>query len=451
MSALRANLRILFTRVACWLWYALLLWMWLFWLLEMPEKQLFAYFIFFVYPFLLSGLYLLRMHMEIQKRPFSLGLPGYRVVLRSVVFISGVLLSLIFCLPSLLVSGLSWPERALITSFIFFCGMSLYLLPSVSYYLLGRWLTILGLVGLIFVIRCNYEWIRQFSWQVVAVSISILGLIICIVTWLALNPERVHQRHRKLTLAHIIRTESYKKRVKVVPIPAENLFLAVINKYQFLSIGRYVWGRLFETLLPVLASWKLLLFVVPCAVSIVGFADQSFIDAIFLPLLGLVVLPIKLPVWSSILTPGGRKERFAGTVFASFVITLVIAAIVGLASIISDVLVLIIPEFTLFGKTVVYHSIDVKMVYLTLFVIPLTFTVQLYFHRWPIMTSILMVVISIPLFYVLFVGLDFFKSANVVSMIGICALGWVIFLGVLRYICLQFDLVGQQNDPYVSI
>jgi hypothetical protein len=161
----------------------------------------------------------------------------------------------------------------------------------------------------------------------------------------------------------------------------------------------------------------------------------------FIP--AMVVMNMRLPVHSSMLISGGRKERFAGTITAVAIATVLISVwgVVMAAS--SMLLEIVVPEFTLRTVTFAYRAISVKYIFVPLLIAPFAFIIRLIFYKRPIyMISTLMPLIYLTVFIGIVWRKQFGAMINLISIIAMLALGWGIFLLVSRYICMKRNLAG---------
>jgi hypothetical protein len=126
------------------------------------------------------------------------------------------------------------------------------------------------------------------------------------------------------------------------------------------------------------------------------------------------------------------------------VIAVLITVMVTIVAAISIPLAAIMPDITLRGTTFKFHAAYLQPFFIPLLMIPIVFTIQLIFLKKPFYTMVTIML----LFVLLFSTGRFFKLlgavVNPISLvISLLVLSWVIFVAVLRYICMRRCLVGQ--------
>ena len=142
---------------------------------------------------------------------------------------------------------------------------------------------------------------------------------------------------------------------------------------------------------------------------------------------------------------GGRNERFYTTMTLVATTAVLITALVTIIAALTVALTAIMPDITLRGRTFTFHPAIITLFFVPLLMIPLASTSQLIFYRRPIFT-----VLSIMLLFMLlfFIGTNLRKPlgaamVNPVSIVAMLVLSWLIFVLVLRRICMRRCLFGQ--------
>jgi hypothetical protein len=122
-----------------------------------------------------------------------------------------------------------------------------------------------------------------------------------------------------------------------------------------------------------------------------------------------------------------------------------ITALVTIMAVLSVALTAIMPDITLRGSTFTFQAVNIELFFVPLLIIPVASTFQLIFYRRPIF-----MVLSIMLLFMLlsFIGAILHKTLGVemlnpVSIVSLLVLSWLIFVLVLRHICMRRCLVGQ--------
>jgi hypothetical protein len=228
-----------------------------------------------------------------------------------------------------------------------------------------------------------------------------------------------------------------------------------MRKTGFGNFSKSLWGLLYETLGPALVRWRTVALVLCLTVLVCGSWEPVAFD-LLLTGAGILFLEVELPVWSSMLTTTGRRQRFCAVLFSALATTIFAVIIAHIASALSAVLALLIPDFVIWGETVSYHRLDVTMVYLMAAVVPLTFTAQLSFRKWPLRTALILILfVLIPFCAMIYLvsdtgsGLHFVRGAP--FMVGALVFGWAVFAAALYFICSRIDLAAHRADAHVSL
>jgi hypothetical protein len=261
----------------------------------------------------------------------------------------------------------------------------------------------------------------------------------------AWNRDKV-QRYRRVRAA--VKWDKLKK----YPSPwVETFFLGRMNRYDYVSTGRYIWGELYTALgiaLSQLSQWKAAFsgaFLALLMVCFLGYMGPGINILFFMP--GLMIAQMRLPVYSSMLVSGGRNERFFTAVTAVAAIAVLITALVTIIAALSVPLAAIMPDITLRGITFAFHAMIIELFFVPLLMIPVVFTIQLIFYRRPIFTMLSVMLLFMLLFVTsIFWHRQLSAGINPTSVVSLVVLSWVIFLLVLRYICMRRCLVGQSRQ-----
>jgi hypothetical protein len=185
------------------------------------------------------------------------------------------------------------------------------------------------------------------------------------------------------------------------------------------------------------------LLVALLVVCWLGYMGPAATTGLFI-LPGFMVAHVRLPVYSSMLVSGGRRERFSTAAALVAVVAILITATVTVIAAISIPLAAIMPDITLRGTTFKFHAAYLQAFFVPLFMIPIVFTIQLIFLKKPFFVMLTVIL----LFALLFTGASALKALSTMMnpislMVGLLVLSWVVFLVVLRYICTRRCLVGQ--------
>jgi len=422
------------------------------------------------------GFLIATLPIDILAKPFSYCLPGHRKVPRKFIFSTGVAINLLASLIFLLypVLYLYWPHRIAVICSAFFAGMTLYWLVVGSAFIFRNltlwmpllWFSIFG--GRIFDLHIITERVivEEAAVVILVGALSSLAAWLwlgsadrarryCAVPWVgffdAWNQDKM-QRYRRVRAA--IKWDKLKKH----PSPwVETFFLGRMNRHDYISAGRYIWGGLYAAFgiaLSQLSQWKEAfsgVFLALVLVCLLGYMGPAGINMLFF-MPGFIIAQMRLPVYSSMLISGGRNERYRCAITLVITTALLFTAMVIIMAALSVPLAAIMPDITLRGITLAFYAMNIELFFVPLLMIPIVFTIQLIFYRKPFFMMLLIILLFILLFMVLFVtgivwGIFWHKQLsgviNPIYIVILVALSWILFLLVLRYVCMRRCLVGQ--------
>lgn len=289
---------------------------------------------------------------DMAKTPFSFCLPGFRESLRRWYFSTAAVMGLGTCVFGL-GQALLFSRREGLAG----AGDSIYAyLQAVSGFLVG--LAIGLIVGTPRLVLSKAAWgiltllsIPLFLVAVVTVpafvEYPLIGIPVCTAlcgfVWFRLgNLACVKRGHRRI-IAYAAEqeretaTESWTHSGDVVTVPlwAESLFCGWMQSRPYLSAGRYIWGALYEAFGLWFSYWESILFAVAAAALVLGLLGGQVAPTIALICLVFADRAVRLPVTSTLLLPGGRREKcyaiFATALAASLLLLGAAVVVVVLA------------------------------------------------------------------------------------------------------------------------
>ena len=464
MSVLTVNLKHLYQRRGLWLFYVIVV---LFALaciavLFDDTKAGQGRFIGVIVLAFVVGLLLTVLPIEVMSKPFSYCLPGHRKMVRKFVFCVGIVLNVFGSLLFFVYPFLNMGQLVLVVCSAFFAGMLSYLLGAGLAFAVRNSVAFIGFLPLIIIAGRFFDLHSVLERVIVEnplVVISVGVLSSCVVWfWLgdedrarkyiavpwigffdALNPAKV-KRYARIRMAG-----KWEKLKKYTSPRLESFFLDRMSKYDYVSAGRYIWGALYAAAVVPVLQWTSVLSIVIMVILMSLFLGYMGPAAtfmfFFMPI--IVVMNIRLPVHSSMLISGGRKERFAGTITAVAVAAVPISVVAVAMVALSILFETIVPEFTLREVTFTYRAISAGNLFVPLLIIPFAFAIRLIFYRKPIyIILLLMFVIYLMVFTGIVWHKQFSDMINLISIIALLVLGWGTFLLVLYYVCMRRSLAG---------
>jgi hypothetical protein len=408
------------------------------------------------------GLLLAVLPLEVLSKPFSYCLPGHRKMVRKFVFCVGIVFNIFGSLLFFVYPSSNTGQLLLVVCSAFSAGLIFYWLGvglafgvRNSAAFIGLWPFIM-LVGVFFGLHVTIEVaIVGYPFGVILV-----GVLSSVLVWFWLGDEGWARRYcgvprigsldawnrDKMQKYCQVRLAKKWNKLKKHPGPwVEAFFLGRMNKHNYTSTGRYIWGGLYTTFGFALSQWKAAFsgaFLALVIVCFLGYMGPGKNILFIMP--GLMVAQMRLPVYSSMLISGGRNERYRSAITLVIAAAVLITVMVTIIAAPSLPLATIMPDITLRGRTFIFQAMDIRLFFVPLLMIPIVFTVQLFFYRKQMFMMLLIMIV----FFVLFMTSMFLHEhlsfgINSMFIIGGLVLSWGTFLLVSRYICMRRSLVGQ--------
>ena len=462
MSVLTVNLKHLYQRRGLWLVYVILgffTFVGIALLFEGPEAGE-GRFIGVVGAFVV-GLFLAVLPIEVLSKPFYYCLPGHRKVARRFVFCVGIVFSLFGSLLFFVYPYLNAGQLVLLVCSAFFAGLISYLLGAGLAFAARNSVAFIGFLPLIIIAGRFFDLHTVIERVIVENPLVVIsvGVLSSCVVWFWLGDEGRARRYcnvpwagfdvwnpAKMKKIRRIRMAGKWDKLKKYTSPRmERFFLGRMNKYDYVSAGRYVWGALYAASLVPVLQWNSILSIVIIVILnsfFLGYmGPAATFMFFFMPI--IVVMNMRLPVHSSMLISGGRRERFAGTITAVAVAVVPISVVAVVMVALSMLFKAIVPELTLREVTFTYRAISAGNLFIPLLITPFAFVIRLIFYRKPVYTMLLLMLI---IFLLIFTGIIWSKQLsamiNLISIIALLVLSWCTFLLVSRYVCMRRNLAG---------
>lgn len=463
MSVLTVNLKHLYQRRGLWLFYVIVV---LFALAGIAvlfdgAEAGQGRFIGLIVLAFVVGLLLAVLPIEVMSKPFSYCLPGHRNVAGKFVFCVGIVFNLFASLLFFVYPSLNMGQLVLVVCSAFFAGLISYLLGAGLVFTARNSVAFIGFLPLIIIAGRFFDLHTVLERVIVENPLVVIsvGVLTGCVVWFWLGDEGRARRYcnvpwagfdawnpaKMKKISRIRMAGKWDKLKKYTSPRMERFFLGRMNRYDYVSAGRYIWGALYAAaVLPVL-QWNSILSIVIIVILMSFFLGYMGPAAtfmfFFMPI--IVVMNMRLPVHSSMLISGGRRERFAGTITAVAVAAFPVSAVAVAMVALSILFETIVPEFKLREVAFTYRAISAENLFIPLLIIPFAFAIRLIFYRKPIyVISLLMFVI----YLMVFTGIVWHKQIgamiNLISIIALMVLGWGTFVLVLRYVCMRRSLAG---------
>lgn len=464
MSILRANLKHLYQRRGLWFVYALvcmimpamLIGIYKNYLADGAEGQK-GLFVALLALSNIAGLFACSMQIDIAIKPFSHCLPGHRNVKRQFLLIVAVVTSLLFSLIFLLYPNITSTDKFMAVVAAFFAGMISFWIGTFIAFSGNASAAFLGFYPVIGIIISKYDLHIAAESAIVAEpgAVCIAGVVVSIAAWMLLSCEGWFRRHCGSQWLGLFDAWNWGKvrkyNVGRVDSLEDGLLLRVFERLCLSRVknaakrvkGSFV-GSIYATfghafckgLVSVIISFSLLLVIVCCLGYIKNMVNMLYILA------GMLAVNVRMPVHSTMLIAGGRRERFISTFFMAAVVAVLISGVVTLLALITRGIDTtgILPKITLGGSARQFHPFSMLGFYIPFIMVPVGFTIQLIFKR----QQIPMMVAWVMFFMFCFIAAMFVDAGNIYWVYAIAATvaaSWIVFLAVLRWVCMRRPLV----------
>jgi hypothetical protein len=376
-------------------------------------------------------------HSYVGARSFSFCLPGYRAMLRKMVFTDAAMGGVAFAaFIALTPSERFWPVTGLNGFTGFFVGFAFFLLvatlalfPSVMapalavLFSIPFGVAVLAAAGALIL----YPWL---IWPFVL----LMCIAVSVFVWVRFCDARdVAHAHRAMVVDRLRLKLGQMGDAKVSAPWVETLFLRRMARPALLGFGRSFWGGLYGTFGLTLSGWKWLLIVIAGGTALLGYASApSQWQA--LVALGLMASHLKLPILSDMLLPGGRRERQRVVIGVAAVTVVLLAGVALLVVALSWTLAPIMPG--LWGYA--YAAVNPRIIFLSSVIAPWVLLFQ------PVRCGVRSLIWKNALRVIaIFMIVTAFSDPQVCRWLGIArptffavifVLGWALFLATLRHV-----------------
>ncbi|MBN1125872.1 MAG: hypothetical protein JXA82_12755 [Sedimentisphaerales bacterium] len=462
MSILVANLRHLRQRRSLWVIYVFVLFIagtYLAGLMQHPEAGQ-GRFIGLILLASVAGLVTASLQVEILTRPFAFTLPNHRHMLRWFLFLSAVAVNLPCAFLFLAYPDLSVLSRIGAVAAAFFAGHISFWIGAAIVFLGRNSAAFMGFFPVVILLGALFSmhvYIEQAIVHYPVVTIF-CGAFVNTIAWLMLGTEDLLRRYcDKLWLGvldvwNIERQKEYaraRRQGSWEKLPAGSRWIeqGMLHRIQVAPIGmrRTLLAQLYATFGLGAVQLKRPLFgllLITLTICGLGYFGSSARILFFMP--ALIIAQLPLPIYSSLLTAGGRKERFYSSLLIVAILGVLVTCVVTAIAAITKLLAGAMPAFDLAEATFSFTPLTPRLWYIPLAMTPVVFTLNLLCVRKPVM-----MMVGLILFFMLMMSGGMFWQQGlyrpfstwlVVAMLLCC---WGLFLTILRWVSRRHTLAGQ--------
>ncbi|MBW8015495.1 MAG: hypothetical protein FVQ82_04850 [Planctomycetes bacterium] len=405
----------------------------------------------------MAGLFACSMQIDTAIKPFSFCLPGHRRVKRQFLLIVAIATNLVFALIFLLYPGISIGEKFFAVGAAFSAGMVSFWIGVLIAFSGNASAAFLGFYPVIGIITAKYDLHIALEETIVAepALICVIGLIVSIAAWMLLSCEGWFRRHCGAQWLGLFDAWNWGKIRKngmnrvgklqdgILSRAFENACLGRIRDAS-MRIKAYFAGTVYTTFGGMFCKQStsiaslLFILVIVCAMGYLkGMGNMIFLFA------GMMAVNVRMPVHSTMLISGGRRERFMATCFMVVVVTALLSGAAVSIALLTQALAAtkIMGPLTIDGSQVYYRPISLLGFYVPFIMVPVGFALQLIFKRKPIPMMVAWV-----MFFMFCVLATILIDVNniwwAIALIGLAAGSWVVFLSVLWWVSMKQSLVA---------
>jgi MFS family permease len=298
MSVLTVNLKHLYQRRGLWLFYVIVI---LFALAGIAvlfddTKAGQGRFIGLIVLAFVVGLLLAVLPIEVMSRPFSYCLPGHRKMVRKFVFCVGIVFNIFGSLLFFVYPSLNMGQLVLVVCSAFFAGLISYLFGAGLAFAVRNSVAFIGFLPLIIIAGRFFDLHTVLERVIVenplvVISVGVLSSCVvwfwlgdegrarkyCAVPWIgffdALNPAKMKK------ISRIRMAGKWDKLKKYTSPRLERFFLGRMDRYDYVSAGRYIWGALYAAAVVPVLQWKSILSIVVLMSFFLGYCRDEYAAA----------------------------------------------------------------------------------------------------------------------------------------------------------------------------
>ena len=470
MSILTVNLKHFYQRRGAWLWYVLIL-------CQTPVILMpvfltrFDRYLGYLIASLLVGTIAGGMQKDVLIKPFSFCLPGHRYIARPFVFWIGGTVNLILGCVFLGYPELDLPYVLLVVLAAGFVGMIVYfygvyigfqVLPTPAGGIIP--LFIFGAMFLKWDVAVQKVVINQ------PLMVILVSALVCIWVWRLLGRDFLARKYCGKLVVGIFgawdrqkvekcRQQIGSKRERKCQAVFLNwlgiIFHKRMERYDFLSTGRYVCGNIYTILggclrmfRPGIAALLTLGFVVYFGyLGSMGMGSSKAVPSMmqnFVYLFpALIVTNINLLPCQSLLVPAGRSQKFHAILVSAVVLTFLGVILLLALTMISLLFEGYLPDIKWHGLVLSYHAFSVRLLPLFVVFVPISFCISVFFCKNHIARMIIMMGL---MQIIILTGV--IRSLRTITfgpflLATLAFVFWGLFLYLLHYVCMRRSLVGQ--------
>jgi hypothetical protein len=464
MSILKANLKHLYQRRGLWFVYALFAFISaavIAGIYGMSSDSDNGLFVALLALSNVSGLLACSMQIDIAIKPFSLCLPGHRRIKRRFLLIVAVGVNLLFALIFLLYPNIGPADKLIAVAAAFCAGMISYWIGVLVAFTGNASAGFLGFYPIIAILTSKYDLhiILEKAIVVEPAPICVAGIIVTIAAWMLLTSEGWFRKHCGVNWLGLFDAWNWSKLRKnglknlgkvegsLTPGLMEKMCLVRISnasrfvKMHFAGTVYTTFGGMFcrqaNSLYSLLGNIFIMLIIVLAAGYLRGLGSIVYVIA------GTLAINLRLPVHSTMLVAGGRRERFLTTAFMTLAVTTLISIAVTSLAFLSGIIdaMAFMPTLKIDEHVLNYRPITLLGFYVPFIMVPVGFTLQLVFKRKQMPMMVAWVMFFIACFFIMMIVVNITSIWRTYAIIGLLTITWTVYLMTLWWVSMRRTVV----------
>lgn len=465
MNVLTANFKHLYQRPAMWVAYLVLGFVTFACVakpLEHPEAGE-GHFIGLVGAGFLFGLPIAAAAINVLVRPFSFCLPGHKSTVRKQLFISAIVINGLFSLLLLAYPDLDAMQTAVVMVSAFFAGLITFWLGVLLAFGTKNTGAFIGF-ALFAVFAGSALGLPKAGervivyWPHIVIPCSVLFSAVmwfrlgrealtrhhCCKDWVGLfdafNPRKVMKQTRAR------RAEQFDKAIKDRGRLTEQMFLKKMTRAGVGSRGMYVWGDMYASFAPVLMMWRRSIPGIVILPLILGYIGQEAAWFMLTLMPMFMFMSLRLPMYCSMLTGGGRRDRYVSTMVSMIMIVAAGTVMIAGVAAVTWILSLVIPPFDVAGHTLIYRPLHPALTAMPVVLWPFAFIVAVLLAKRPSLITVVVMVMAQLVFVAVILTRTVWKKDPIIllnpyAITAVAVIGWLGLTATLQRVSRGWDLV----------
>jgi hypothetical protein len=408
----------------------------------------------------LVGMLAAVLQMEILTKPMTFCLPRERQTMRRFVFVVGLVGNALGALLFLFYPGLPFVWRLLVLVSACAAGMAVYLAGGLWIFHAKQPMALVGFLIAIFFFGQQlglHIWLEN-TVVLHPLAVMAVGALTAFGMWHYLGRAELVRRiclrpwlgvvdvfdREKLRRSQSMREAAPWAKLKDHPRPwVESFFLAGMAASRPLGTARCAWGTAYTAFAVLISQWASTLVLALIVAMLLGYFDSYIVIVMASTPIVMGAMSMAHGVlYSSLLTFGGRTERFVSTLVVALTGTVLLTLCMGVVVALSVPLATVMPEIRWYGLHATYRVVSLLVLYGPWVLLPIVAAIHLIFYRRPILTVVAFMVVIGGLMVGLIQGRREVQAmADVSTAVALVLVCWLVFAAVVYLLATRRCLV----------